>query len=78
MDIPQPETWDFWNDGAHAPSFNMAADEVLLETALHRKRPLLRFYSWNTKAVSIGYFQQHTAAPEGYAYVRRPTGGGVV
>ena len=78
MDIPQPETWDFWNDGAHAPSFNMAADEVLLETALLRKHPLLRFYSWNTKAVSIGYFQQHTAAPAGYAYVRRPTGGGVV
>ena len=76
--MPQPETWDWWQDGAHAPSFNMAVDEALLETTSRRARPLLRFYGWDTKAVSIGYFQQHSAAPEGYAYVRRPTGGGVV
>ena len=72
------EIWDFWADGAHSPAFNMAADEVLLENAIQRGRPLLRFYRWDRLAVSIGYVQALAAAPEGYAVVRRPTGGGVV
>jgi len=75
---PAPETWDFWNDGPHEPPFNMAADEILLETAKQRSRPLLRFYSWDRPSVSIGYFQSISAAPKGFAAVRRPTGGGVV
>ncbi len=75
---PLPETWDFWNDGPHEPPFNMAADEILLETAKQRSRPLLRFYSWDRPSVSIGYFQSISAAPKGFAAVRRPTGGGVV
>lgn len=73
-----PEIWDFWQDQAHSPPFNMAADEVLLETAADRGRPLLRFYTWDRLAVSIGYIQRLDAAPAGYAAVRRPTGGGVV
>ena len=72
------ELWDFWQDGQHSPAFNMAADEVLLETACSRGRPLLRFYEWDRKAVSLGYVQSLSAAPAGYAVVRRPTGGGVV
>lgn len=72
------EVWDIWRDVAHSPAFNMAADEVLLETTGERMRPLLRFYSWDCKAVSIGYIQNASAVPEGYAFVRRPTGGGVV
>lgn len=56
----------------------MAADEVLLETSASRGRPLLRFYSWDRLAVSIGYIQSLSAAPAGFAVVRRPTGGGVV
>ena len=75
---PAPETWDFWNDGPHEPPFNMSADEILLETAKQRGRPLLRFYSWDRPSVSIGYFQSISAAPKGFAAVRRPTGGGVV
>ena len=75
---PSPETWDFWNDGPHEPPFNMAADEILLETAQTRSRPLLRFYSWDRPSVSIGYFQSISAAPKGFAAVRRPTGGGIV
>lgn len=67
-----------WRDGSHSPAFNMAADEVLLETASQRGCPLLRFYSWNCKAVSIGYIQNASAVPEGFAFVRRPTGGGIV
>lgn len=72
------ELWDFWQDGPHSPAFNMAADEVLLETACGRDRPLLRFYEWDRKAVSLGYVQSLSAAPAGFAVVRRPTGGGVV
>lgn len=72
------ELWDFWQDTAHSPAFNMAADEVLLETAPDRGRPLLRYYAWDRLAVSIGYVQRLDAAPTGYDAVRRPTGGGVV
>ncbi|NMA43327.1 MAG: lipoate--protein ligase family protein [Oligosphaeraceae bacterium] len=73
-----PELWDLWQDQAHSPAFNMAADETLLETAAQRGRPLLRYYAWDCLAVSIGYIQRYNAAPEGFAVVRRPTGGGVV
>ncbi len=75
---PPAEIWDFWQDGAASPATNMAADEALLVTASRRGRPILRCYSWDRKAVSLGYVQRWTAAPEGFAFVRRPTGGGVV
>lgn len=75
---PQPERWDFWRDGARSPAENMAADEVLMQTSAQRGRPVLRCYSWDRPAVSIGYVQRHDAAPAGFAMVRRPTGGGVV
>jgi lipoate-protein ligase A len=75
---PRDEVWDFWRDSLHSPAFNMAADEVLLEHSRRRGRPLLRFYGWDRLAVSIGYVQALSAAPPGYAAVRRPTGGGVV
>ena len=78
MDVMKTEPWDFWIDGAHDPAFNMAADEALMLSAPLRGRPLLRFYEWDRPAVSIGYVQTIAAAPEGYAAVRRPTGGGVV
>ncbi len=76
---PAKEIWDLWSDNdRHSPAFNMATDEALLLSANLRQRPLLRFYSWDRKAVSIGYVQSAAAAPEGFAYVRRPTGGGIV
>lgn len=75
---PVSEIWDFWQDTAHSPAFNMAADEVLLENAPLRGRPLLRVYSWDRPSVSIGYIQQRSSAPAGFAVVRRPTGGGIV
>jgi len=76
--MPAPEKWHIWHDGANSPAFNMAADEAMLDTAAERGAPLLRFYSWNCRAVSIGYIQCASAVPEGFAFVRRPTGGGVV
>jgi len=57
---------------------NMAIDEALLETA---KIPSIRFYRWNSPALSFGYFGRFAdVAP--YAaerdLVRRWTGGGIV
>lgn len=72
------EHWHYWQDGAHAPAWNMAADEAMLLGVARLGAPILRTYAWEGKAVSLGYVQRHTAVPAGYAYVRRPTGGGVV
>ena len=63
-------------DGPH----NMAADEVLIETAAAQHRPSLRFYSWTTATVSLGYFQPAAARLSdqrlaSLPWVRRPTGG---
>src|SRR5438094_3598386 len=59
-------------------AMNMAIDEVLLETA---KAPSIRFYRWNSPALSFGYFGKfadvaHYAAARDL--VRRWTGGGIV
>lgn len=57
----------------------MAADTALLGLAEDRQLTTLRFYGWTEKAVSIGYFQPAAqVVPDGYVFVRRPTGGGVV
>lgn len=37
--------------------FNMAADEVLLESASDRGVASLRFYTWTEPTLSLGYFQ---------------------
>lgn len=65
-------------DGPH----NMAADEVLLESA-HAGIASLRFYRWSAATVSLGYFQPHHARQHderlaNLPYVRRPTGGGAL
>ena len=62
-------------DGPH----NMAADEVLLETAA-AGRASLRFYGWSPPTLSLGYFQPVRLRQEeehlaDLAYVRRPSGG---
>ena len=75
----EPEAWLLWEDSARSPAENMAADEALLSEAEQGNPPVVRFYSWDRPAVSIGYIQAAAAAPEaGYAVVRRLTGGGVV
>jgi lipoate-protein ligase A len=59
-------------------AINMAIDEALLETA---KIPSIRFYRWNSPALSFGYFGSFADVAD-YAterdLVRRWTGGGVV
>jgi lipoate-protein ligase A len=59
-------------------AINMAIDEALLDTA---KIPSIRFYRWNSPALSFGYFGKFADvvpyAPE-RDLVRRWTGGGIV
>jgi lipoyl(octanoyl) transferase len=59
-------------------AINMAIDEALLEAA---KIPSIRFYRWNSPALSFGYFGKFTDVAD-YAVerdlVRRWTGGGIV
>jgi lipoate-protein ligase A len=65
-------------DGAH----NMAADEVLLESAAAGLASL-RCYGWSEATLSLGYFQperlRHDNPPgaslSGLPFVRRPSGG---
>lgn len=79
MTHPGKEKYFLWMDKAHSPALNMAIDEELLFESQKFNIPFLRFYEWDTKAMSIGYIQNYSqTAKEGYALVRRPTGGGVV
>lgn len=66
-------------DGAfHSAAMNMAIDEALLE---HVAVPVIRFYRWQSPALSFGYFGRF-ADVAGYQrerdLVRRWTGGGIV
>ena len=62
----------------NAAAMNMAIDEAVLETAVV---PTIRFYRWQSPALSFGYFGKF-ANVEIYAaerdLVRRWTGGGIV
>jgi lipoate-protein ligase A len=74
-----PKQWFLYLDVAHDPFYNMALDELLLQTAEKLGQPLVRIYDWDRPSVSIGYVQRYDAAPQdNYTIVRRPTGGGVV
>lgn len=59
---------------------NMAADEVLLQSAAAEGTAALRFYGWSTPTVSLGYFQPAAARDNEpllaqLLFVRRATGG---
>ena len=64
--------------GAHSAAMNMAIDEALLEYATI---PLIRFYRWQSPALSFGYFGRFTDVASYQRerdLVRRWTGGGIV
>ena len=73
-------------DSPRSASFNMAADEVLMEgQRLPDAQPTLRVYFWTDPAISIGYFQDVTRTAHRFKssagekkIVRRITGGGLV
>ncbi len=72
--------------GFHPAAFNMGLDEAILNAVAEgRQPPTLRFYGWQPRAVSIGYFQGIEDEVDGAAcarlgvdIVRRVTGGGAV
>jgi lipoate-protein ligase A len=72
-------------DSARNAAFNMAADRFLLELASDRKTALLRLYSWDPPAISLGCMQRagaildkKTMNESGIEWVSRPTGGRAV
>jgi lipoate-protein ligase A len=78
--------WRFFDTGAHIGAYNMAIDEELLAQAqAGEQTPVLRFYTWDPAAVSIGRFQKIGVAVDadacerhGIDIVRRITGGRAV
>ena len=71
-------------DSPHSATFNMAADEFLMESQKNLNvLPVLRIYFWDSPAVSVGYFQNvrevaRRLGEEAGVIVRRITGGGLV
>ena len=70
---------DVYHDRApHSAAMNMAIDEALLEYAAV---PLIRFYRWQSPALSFGYFGRFADVASYQCerdLVRRWTGGGIV
>jgi len=71
--------------GAMNAAMNMAVDDILLATARAGSGPILRTYTWQPPAVSIGYAQRADEAIDvqrcqarGIDLVRRTTGGRAV
>ncbi len=80
-------TWRFLDHGAAGAAENMAVDGELLQSAADRgdAMPVLRFYSWDPPAVSLGRFQDEEDSVDreacrrlGIGIVRRVTGGRAV
>ncbi len=70
-------------EGAHPGTWQMAVDEVLLESAAASGLATLRFYRWSQPTLSLGYFQPYAAreshaGSRNCAVVRRQTGGGAI
>lgn len=74
------------DSGAMPAALNMGLDEAVLSAvSAGRSPPTLRFYRWEPRAVSVGYFQGMTEEIDveacygaGIDTVRRVTGGGAV
>jgi lipoate---protein ligase len=71
--------------GYNSGAWNMALDEVLMNSVNYYSMPILRIYGWQPPAVSIGYFQSMDEEVDtkrcrrmGIDVVRRITGGGAV
>ncbi|MBI3014696.1 MAG: lipoate--protein ligase family protein [Candidatus Tectomicrobia bacterium] len=78
-----PTTWRLLLTDLQEPALNMAIDEALL-MACEREgsAPVLRLYTWNPPALTLGRFQKvreeidlEACRRRGISIVRRPTGG---
>jgi lipoate-protein ligase A len=68
----------YQDDASRSAAMNMAIDEALLGMA---EGPSIRFYRWNSPALSFGYFGKFADVADYAAkrdLVRRWTGGGIV
>ena len=74
------EKWFFLCEKKNSPAYNMACDELLTTLSREYRRVILRLYSWDKRAYSIGYIQNigKLSLIPGLPVVRRMTGGGVV
>ena len=78
--------WRFLDSGKNLGAYNMAVDEELLARAqAGEAMPMLRLYSWDPPAVSLGRFQKiensvntESCTRHGIDIVRRITGGRAV
>lgn len=74
------------NTGSSSAQYNMALDRAILAGCRDGTSPAtVRFYRWESPALSIGYSQEpervlrlDVLEAEGIDLVRRPTGGGVI
>ncbi len=68
----------YYDDDQHSAAMNMAIDEALLDSVAI---PSIRFYRWQSPALSFGYFGKFTDVADYLGerdLVRRWTGGGIV
>lgn len=75
------ESWYVLRTGLGEPSWNMALDEALLESAAGVGAPILRLYGWNKPAATFGYSQRYANVAAWTSLrplIRRATGGGLV
>jgi lipoate-protein ligase A len=71
------------HDPPGSGAWNMAIDEVLLESALRDGMMSMRFYRWSEPTLSLGYFQHYAdrqvhVKSRDCPAVRRPSGGGAI
>jgi lipoate-protein ligase A len=69
------ESMELWVDGLRTGPENMAIDDWLSRVS---RKPVLRIYGWRGDWMSLGYFGKAEEIFPGRAFVRRPTGGGIV
>ncbi len=78
------EPWRLLISRDASGAFNMATDEVLLESVIAGGQSILRFYTWEPAALSLGVHQsigeidRDACADRGLDLIRRLTGGRAV
>lgn len=78
-------TWRFLHDGPARGAWNMAVDDVLMESVRAGAAPALRVYAWAPACLSfgrnqpaVGHYDRDRIRGFGADIVRRPTGGRAV
>lgn len=76
------KSFRFIDESYTCPSQNMALDEALIENFQNDELPILRFYTWDKDAFTLGRFQNILDIKNfenfGENFTRRTTGGGLL